>query len=261
MDEISLTALLTLTAAAFFAGWIDAVVGGGGLVQLPALMVVLPHAAPVHLLATNKFASACGTLASAATYVRRVRPDPATAIPLVVGALTGSTAGALLASSIPKSAFSPLVLAVLVLVGAYTLWKPSLGTVQSLRHRGMRHASGAGAIGLAVGTWDGALGPGTGSFFVFLLAGVLGYAFLQATALAKLANLATNLAALAVFVPQGAVLWQVAVPMGVANVVGGYLGARTAVARGHGFVRVVLISVLAAFILKIGGDVWAQFFG
>ncbi|WP_116113059.1 sulfite exporter TauE/SafE family protein [Austwickia chelonae] len=261
MDEISLTVLLSLTAAAFFAGWIDAVVGGGGLVQLPALMVALPQAAPVYLLATNKFSSACGTIASAATYVRRVRPDPAAAIPLVICAFIGSTVGAMLASMIPKSAFSPLVLAVLLSVGAYTLWKPSLGSVEALRHRGLRHASGAGAIGVAVGIWDGALGPGTGSFFVFLLVGVLGYAFLNATALAKLANLATNLAALVVFIPQNAVLWQVALPMGLANVVGGYLGARAAVSRGHAFVRAVFIVVLAAFILKIGADVWQQFFG
>ncbi len=259
VDEVSALTLLALVAASFLAGWVDAVVGGGGLVQLPALVVAFPHAVPVQLLATNKLASACGTAASATTYLRRVRPDLRTAAPLVAGAFAGSTGGAFLASHLPKASFNPLILAVLIGVGAYTLLRPTMGRVEALRHTGRRHLAGAAAIGLGVGVWDGALGPGTGSFFVFLLVGALGYAFLQASALAKLANLATNLAALCVFIPAGAVSWRVALPMGAANVLGGYLGARTAVARGHGFIRVVFIVVLSGFIAKIGYDVARQF--
>ena len=112
----------------------------------------------------------------------------------MVGALAGSAGGAVLASRIPKEAFNPLILAVLIGVGAYTLLRPGLGREEALRHTGTRHTVGAAAIGLGVGVWDGALGPGTGSFFVFLLVGVLGFAFLQGTALAKLGNLATNVA-------------------------------------------------------------------
>ncbi|MBW3084472.1 putative membrane transporter protein YfcA [Austwickia sp. TVS 96-490-7B] len=248
-----------LVTAAFFAGWVDAVVGGGGLVQLPALVVAFPQAAPVLLLATNKFSSFCGTTASALTYLRRVRPDMRTATPLVIGAFAGAAGGAFIASWIPRAALNPLVLLVVILVGGYTVFRPTLGQVEQLRHQGRDLVVRAVAIGLLVGVWDGALGPGTGSFFVFLIVGILGYAFLQASALAKGANFATNVAALLVFVPQGAVWWQVAIPMGLANVLGGYLGARTAVSRGHGFIRMVLVFVMAAFVVKIGLDTARQF--
>jgi uncharacterized membrane protein YfcA len=259
VDEASLVTMAILIAAAFLAGYVDAVVGGGGLIQLPAFVVAFPHAVPVQLLATNKLASVCGTAVSSATYLRRVKPDLRTALPLVLGALAGSAAGAVIAAHIPKAAFNPLILAVLIGVGAYTLLKPSLGQVQALRHTGRRHTAGAAAIGLGVGVWDGALGPGTGSFFVFLLVGVLGFAFLEGTALAKLGNLATNIAALVVFVAGGAVVWKIGLPMGLANAAGGYLGARTAVARGHGFIRAVFILVVSAFIVKIGYDVLRQY--
>lgn len=258
VDDLSSLSLIALLLSSLFAGWIDAVVGGGGLVQIPALMVAFPHAAPVQILAVNKLASACGTATSAATYLRKVRPDLRTAAPLVTAAFTGSVGGAFIASHISKESFNPLILAVLLGVGSYTLFKPSMGQVEALRHTGGRHLLGAASIGLAVGLWDGALGPGTGSFFVFLLVGLLGYAFLQASALAKLANLATNIAALMVFIPQGAVSWQIALPMGAANLLGGYLGARTAVARGHGFVRTVFVLVVGAFTVKIGIEVLRQ---
>lgn len=259
VDEASLATLAMLVGAAFLAGYVDAVVGGGGLIQLPALVVVFPHAVPVQLLATNKVASVCGTAVSSGTYLRRVRPDLRTAAPLICGAFAGSVVGAVIAGHIPRAAFNPLILAVLVGVGAYTLRKPSLGQIQQLRHTGRRHLAGAAVIGCGVGVWDGALGPGTGSFFVFLLVGVLGYAFLEGTALAKLGNLATNIAALVVFVAGGAVVWTIGIPMGAANALGGYLGARTAVARGHGFIRAVFIVVVSAFIVKIGYDVLSQY--
>jgi hypothetical protein len=109
--------------------------------------------------------------------------------------------------------------------------------------------------GAVIGFYDGALGPGTGSFFVFTLVGLLGYNFLEASAKARMANWATNVAALCVFVPQGAVLWKIGLVMGACNLLGGYVGARTAVAKGAGFVRVVFVVVVGAFILKIGSDV------
>lgn len=254
MSEFAPHVAALLVLAAFTAGWVDAVVGGGGLIQLPALLVAFPQAAPVQLLATNKLASICGTSTSAMTYARRIRPDPATAIPLALAAFAGSLLGAVVASWLPKALFDPIILVVLVAVGAYTLLKPSLGAVTALRHTGRGHLLVAVGIGAVIGCYDGALGPGTGSFFVFALVGLSGYAFLEASAKAKIANFATNLAALAVFVPQGAVAWHIGLLMGAANVVGGYLGARTAVARGHAFVRVVFVLVVGAFVVKIGGD-------
>lgn len=254
MGDLSLWTVVALVAASFLAGWVDAVVGGGGLIQLPALLLGLPGATPAQLLATNKLASICGTSTSALTFYTRVRPDLRTAVPLAIAAFAGSAAGAVVATHIPRSAFNPIILVALVAVGAYTLLKPSLGAATALRFRGRRHLAAALGTGAAIGFYDGALGPGTGSFFVFALVGLMGYAFLEASAKAKIANFATNLAALAVFVPHGAVLWGIGIPMGLANVAGGYLGARTAVARGSGFVRVVFIVVVSGFIVRIGGQ-------
>ncbi len=251
----SLTVLALLALAALFAGFVDAVVGGGGLVQLPALVLGLPGASPVQVLATNKLASICGTSVSSVTYYRRVRPHAGTFLPLMGFAFLGSLLGALLASRIPSEAFAPIVLFVLVLVGTYVLFKPDLGDVTKLRFAGRRHTAIAMAAGFVIGAYDGALGPGTGSFFVFSLVGFLGYSFLEASAKARMANWATNLAALCIFIPQDAVLWKTGLVMGVANLVGGYLGARTAVARGAKFVRVFFIVVVSGFIVRIGGEV------
>ncbi|KQY64909.1 MULTISPECIES: sulfite exporter TauE/SafE family protein [unclassified Nocardioides] len=255
MPEPTLTVISLLVLAALAAGFVDAVVGGGGLIQLPALVIGLPGAAPVHILATNKLASICGTTVSSATFYRRIKPDPKTFLPLMLAAFAGAMGGALVATLIPKSAFNPIILAVLILVGAYVLLKPEAGELTELRFSGHRHTILAALTGLAIGFYDGALGPGTGSFFVFTLVGLLGYNFLEASAKAKLANWATNLASLVIFIPQGAVMWKIGLFMGVANLVGGYLGARVAVHKGAGFVRVFFVVVVSAFIVKIGGDV------
>ena len=255
MGDPSTTVMVLLGLAGLMAGFVDAVVGGGGLVQLPALLLAFPGAAPVQVLATNKLASICGTSVSSATFYRRVRPDPRTFLPLMLLALLGSVVGALVASHLPRSAFDPIVLVVLVLVGGYVLVSPQVGTTSVLRFSGHRHTAAAMLTGLGIGFYDGAIGPGTGSFFVFTLVGLLGYSFLEASAKAKLANWATNLGALLVFVPQGAVMWKVGLLVGVANLLGGYLGARTAVARGSRFVRVFFIVVVSAFIVRIGGQV------
>ncbi len=254
MEDPTLTVLLLLGLAALTAGFVDAVVGGGGLIQLPALLLGLPGASPVQILATNKLASICGTTVSSATYYSRIKPDPRTFLPLMALAFVGSALGALVAFLIPVEAFDPIVLVVLVVVGGYVVLKPNLGEATSLRFSGHRHSAAAMLTGFAVGFYDGALGPGTGSFFVFILVGLLGYSFLEASAKARLANWATNLAALCVFVPQGVVLWKVGLVLGACNVVGAYLGARTAVSRGASFVRVFFILIVSAFVLRIGGD-------
>ncbi len=255
MADPTTDVLLLLVLAALAAGFVDAVVGGGGLIQLPALVVGLPGASPVQLLATNKIASVCGTTASSATYYRRVKPDPRTFLPLMASAFLGSVGGALLASQVPRSAFDPVVLVAMVVVGGVVLRRPQLGGETALRFHPRHHLLAAVGTGLAVGFYDGILGPGTGSFFVIALVGVLGYSFLEASAKARLANWATNIAALAVFVPQGAVLWKVGLLMGAGNVLGAWVGARTAVRRGTGFVRVFFVVVVGAFIVRIGGDV------
>jgi uncharacterized membrane protein YfcA len=188
------------------------------------------------------------------TFFRRVAVDLRTALPMAAVAYVGAIGGAVIGLNIPKAAFNPIILVLLVVVGAYTLLKPDLGREAIRRFHGHRHVALAMLTGFAIGVYDGALGPGTGSFLVFALVGLLGYTFLEASAKAKITNLATNLGALTVFVPLGHVVWKVGLVMAVANIAGGYLGARTAVAKGSGFVRAVFVVIVSAFIVRIGGS-------
>lgn len=254
MIELDTLTVVLLLLAALTAGWTDAVVGGGGLVQLPALLLV-PGISPVQALATNKLASIMGTSVSAATYYRRVGPDLTTAGPMAVAALLGAIGGAALAARIPADLFTPIILVVLVGVAVYTVARPSLGRTTELRWEGNGHRWAAAGIGLVLGAYDGLLGPGTGTFLVISLVSVLGYAFLPASAIAKIANFATNAGALIFFVPYGAVIWGLGLAMGVANLVGAYVGARMAVAKGSAFVRVVFVVVVGALICTLGYDV------
>lgn len=255
MHGIEVHSVALLVLAAFAAGFVDAIAGGGGLIQLPALLLWLPGASPLQVLATNKLSSFCGTSVSAATYYRRIRPDPKTFGPLMATAFAGSALGALVARHLPREAFEPMVLVVLLVVGAWVLLRPTLGAQTALRFHGRRHTAWAMLGGFVVGCYDGVMGPGTGSFFLVVLAGGLGYSFLDASAKARLANWATNLAALCVFVPAGGVLWAAAIPMGLANVAGGYLGARLAIRKGSRWVRAFLLVVIAGFVVRLGAQV------
>jgi uncharacterized protein len=254
-DLPSARVVVILAVAALVAGYLDAVVGGGGLIQLPMLLLVLPSAAPVQILATNKLSSICGTSVSAVTYGRRVRPELRTAAPLAALALAGSVGGAFAAKLVSAQAFRVIVLAALVVVATTTFLRPALGLEAAPRFHGHRHLLAAGGCGLAIGWYDGAIGPGTGTFLVFTLVGLLGMDFLRASAAAKIGNVATNLGALLVFIPQGAPLWRLGLVMGASNLVGGFLGARTALARGSAFIRVVFLVVAVALIARLAVQV------
>ena len=260
--ELGALTISLLLLAAFAAGWVDAVVGGGGLIQLPALLIGLPDTTPpADILGTNKVSSVWGTAISSITYAVRVRPDWRTIIPLVLASAAGSALGAQLAHFLPKELFTPIVLVALVGVGIYTWRRPELGLVSARKHDGGAHYGRTAVIGLGVGAYDGFLGPGTGSFFVILLVGVLGYGFLEASAKAKIANLVTNLSAIAVFAASGSILWVLGLAMGAANLVGGLLGARTAISRGNAFIRRVFLVVLAGLVLRLSYDLVRQLTG
>ena len=260
--ELSVWVVILLVGAAFVAGWVDAVVGGGGLIQLPALLIGLPASTPpAEILGTNKVSSVWGTATSSITYALRLKPDWRTVLPLVVAAGTGSALGAQAAKFLPREYFTPIVLVALVGVGIYTWRKPELGLVSQRKHVGGPHYLRTVGIGLGVGAYDGILGPGTGSFFVIALVAFLGYGFLEASAKAKIANLFTNLSAIVVFGAHGSVLWKLGLLMGSANLVGGFLGARTAMRHGNGFVRTVFLVVIAALVLKLGYDTVRQLTG
>ena len=254
LASLGLLTVVLLLLAAFAAGWIDAVVGGGGLVQLPVLLLV-PGMDPVQALATNKLAGAMGTATSAATYYRRVHPPLRTALPTALVAALGAAGGALSAAAVPDGVLTPVILVALVVVGLWTLLRPQLGQDTALRFAGHRHTAVAALVGAVIGFYDGIAGPGTGAFLVFALVGLLGYAFLTASATAKIVNLATNVGALVVFALHGSVLWGLGLAMGAANLAGGYLGARTAVSAGSGFVRAVFLTVVAVLVARLGWQV------
>ena len=256
---VSVWVLAALVLAAFVAGWVDSVVGGGGLIQLPALVIGLPaDASTPEILGTNKLSSVAGTLMATATYLRRIRVPVAMVAPLVVAAFAGSAAGSSVARFIPKELLTPLVLVAVVAVGAYTWLKPSLGRVHEERHSGWSRAWRSALIGVAVGFYDGILGPGTGSFFVIAIVAFLGFGFLQGTVAAKIANLTTNLASILVFGVHGEVLWILGGCMALANLTGGFLGARMAMNRGNEFIRTVFLAVIAILAVRLAWDTAAQ---
>lgn len=260
LEQLTWGVLVLIVVAAFGAGWIDAVVGGGGLLQLPALLLI-PGILPVQALATNKLAGVFGTTTSAVTYYRRARPDLRTAIPMALIALAGSFGGAAVAILLPASAFKPIIVIALLAVAIFTFFRPELGAATKLRYQGRRHHITAGVIGVVIGFYDGLIGPGTGTFLVITLVALLGYDFLQSSAKAKIVNLATNLGALLLFIPHGAVLWAFGAILAVANVAGSYLGSRMAIARGSKFIRVVFLLVVIGLIGKLGVDVWNENLG
>nr|WP_231366156.1 TSUP family transporter [Zhihengliuella flava] len=258
LEAIQLGTLLLIIVVGFAAGWVDAVVGGGGLVQLPALLLV-PGITPVQALATNKMGSIFGTTTSAVTYYRRVHPDLRTAIPMALIALAGSFGGAMIAAVLPAEVIKPVIVAALVAVAIFTAVKPTVGELTQLRHSGRRHHAVAALIGLIIGFYDGLLGPGTGSFLIIALVVFLGYNFLESSAKAKLVNMATNLGALAFFLPSGHLLWGLGLVLGLANMVGGYVGARMAISKGSKFIRVIFLIVVTVLIARLGYDVVADF--
>ncbi|MBO0981732.1 TSUP family transporter [Microbacterium sp. SD291] len=257
LEQLTGGMLILVVLAAFGAGWIDAVVGGGGLLQLPVLLLI-PGITPVQALATNKLGSVFGTATSSVTYYRRVKPDIRTALPMAAIALLGSFGGAAVATVLPAAAFKPIIVVALLAVALFTAFRPQMGAATQLRFTGHKHHIAAGAAGLGIGFYDGMIGPGTGTFLVITLVALMGYDFLQASAKAKIVNFATNAGALILFIPHGAVLWLLGLILGAANFAGSYLGSRMAIARGSTFIRVVFLVIVIALIGKLGIDVWNE---
>jgi len=246
--------LLIVAAASGLAGFVDAVVGGGGLVLVPALFATYPTAVPATLFGTNKGGAIWGTAWAAVQFARRVTLARVTMAWGMAGALAGSFFGAWAVTLVDAKPLKQALPFVLLAILLYTVAKKQLGRDHTPRMTGRAEAVAAGVIGLGIGFYDGFFGPGTGSFFVFLFVRVLGYDFLHASAAAKRLNTATNFAALVLFAWTGHIWWHVAAVLALANVAGSLLGTRLALARGAGFVRVVFIVVVSALILKTAWD-------
>lgn len=248
-----------LLAAAAFAGFVDAVAGGGGLVQVPALFAALPGESPATLFGTNKIASIFGTTNAARRYVREVDLAWAIAIPAALAAFVFSFAGAATVAWLPKEVVRPLVLWLLVGVAVYTLFKPDFGRTRTVaRVVPTQQLAAAVVAGALLGFYDGFFGPGAGSFMIFAFVRLFGMDFLHASATAKIVNAATNAGALLLFAPQGHVLWALGLGMAVCNIVGAQLGSKLAIRHGSGFVRRVFLVMTMLLIAKIGWDTFLR---
>lgn len=250
--------ILIVSLASLLAGFVDSIVGGGGLILVPALFATFPSSHPATLFGTNKGASVWGTAFATWQFSRRVEMRWAALLPAAGAGFLASFAGAWLVTVVSPDYLRKILPFVLLVVLVYTLFKKELGRHHTPRFTGTKEAWVAAGIGAAIGFYDGFFGPGTGSFLVFLFVRLLGYDFLSASASAKLINTATNVAALILFTAKGHVWWHFVAAMAVANVVGSLLGTRMALKHGTGFVRVVFILVVSALILKTGYDAFVR---
>ena len=251
---IDTSLLVVISFAALFAGFIDSVVGGGGLIQIPALFTALPREVPATLFGTNKIASIFGTANAAWRYAARVRMPWRTTLPAAAAAFVFSYIGAMSVAWLPRDLLRPLILILLVGSAAYTFWHKDFGAIHRPTLGGRGELAYALILGGAIGFYDGFFGPGTGSFLIFLFVRFFGFDFLHASAAAKVVNVATNLAAILFFVPNGFYLPLVALLMAVCNILGSIIGTYLALRHGSGFVRKVFLIVVCALIVKFAWD-------
>jgi len=255
---VSFASIGFMLVAALCAGFVDAIAGGGGLIQLPALLIGLPQSSVVQVLGTNKLSSFFGTTAAAIMYRRRVKPDLRFTLAMALPAFAGSMSGALLAANIPTHALRPIVLVLLIAVAVFTWSRPTLGEIELLRHTSQRRMFIAVVAGASIGFYDGIFGPGTGTFLMLVLVALLGFAFLTASSIAKVVNVSTNLGAIVVFGLHGVILWRLGLVLALANVTGGMLGAHVAIRGGSALVRRVFLLVTVMLIVKVGVDTFSR---
>lgn len=259
LTEANLLPLVLLCVAAFAAGFVDSIAGGGGLIQLPALMLILPSYPLAMLFGTNKMASIFGTGTAVLKYSSRLSLPWKVMLPTAAAALIGSGGGAIVASSIPNDTLRPIAILLLISASGYILWKRDLGSVEKPEPPFRVQITIGILSGLLIGFYDGVFGPGTGSFLIFVFVSFLGMSFLRATASAKIINFATNFAAIIVFLKGGNVLFQYALPMAFFNMAGGYTGSHMAMLRGNKFVNNFFLFSVGLVVVKLLWDMISSF--
>ena len=252
--------LIIVSLASFFAGTVDAIVGGGGLILLPALFAAFPTQHHANLLGVNKATSIWGTAAASLQYTKRVHLSWSTLGPALLACWGASALGAWAVTGISTQGLRLALPWVLTGLLGYTLMRKDLGKQHLPRCNPQQERWVLLFIGIGIGFYDGFFGPGTGSFLIFLMVRLLGYDFLNASAAAKLLNLASNFAAVSLFAWLGHIAWSIVMFTAVANVLGSLLGTRLALRHGAGFVRGVFIWVVLALILKTGYDAYRPLF-
>jgi hypothetical protein len=248
--------LYVLCAFAFLAGFIDSIVGGGGLVQIPAFFVLYPHLSVPNVIGTNRLASTVGTAVAALNYARSVKIPWKTVLYAGVAAGICSYLGVTLQSRLPASVLKPIILLLIVGIALYTFKKKDLGHVERLKVAPEKLAWWAAGIGAVLGFYNGFIGPGTGSMLVFGFVSIIGYNFLTASAISKIINVIADVSSLIFLLMNKYVLFHLALPMMVCNVAGSYLGSQMAMLRGNGFIRKVFLVVVAGIVLRFAWDIF-----
>lgn len=250
------TALIVLCFAAFAAGFTDAIVGGGGLVQTPAALVALPLLPVSTVIGTVKIPAFSGTLLASLQYIQKVQVKWKLTLIMTVLAFISAMAGSYLLTKVNNHFIKPLLLVVLVLVALYTYSKKNFGIHTQKNHSFNQQLIYSASASTVLGFYDGFVGPGTGSFLVLAFITLLGFDFLKASAHAKLVNLATNFGSILFFAGSGRIIFSIAIPMAVCNALGGSIGARLAIAKGNKFIRVFFLVIVIATILRFAYDVF-----
>lgn len=240
--------------AAFSAGFIDAIVGGGGLILIPGLLILYPTVPIPTLFGTNKLASMAGTTSAVFRYAKEVKINWGTLLPGAGAAFIAAYFGARAADQINPEILKPMVVAILIMVAIYTFVKKDLGSLHAPKLSIAREFCYGILAGGIIGFYDGLVGPGTGSFLVLVFIVIYGFNFIGASASAKIVNLATNGAAFIYFASSDNVIYEIGIPMALANVAGATLGAGLAVRKGSAFVRRIFLIVLLVLISKLVFD-------
>lgn len=255
MDPLVLPLLCLFS---FIAGFIDAVVGGGGLIQLPAILILMPGAPFPTLLGTNKLASMFGTSIAVYRYTRHVAVDWSTVLPATLAAFVFAFLGSRSVNLLNPAVLRPLILVLLIVVAIYVFLVKELGLIHAPKH-GAQKARWLGIlIGSVLGFYDGFFGPGMGSFLIFAFVGIFGFDFLSASASAKAVNLATNVASVIYFAATDQIFYAIGLAMAACNIVGALLGTRLAIAKGSRFVRVFFLLIVTALIAKLAHTMWSN---
>lgn len=250
--------LTFLCLAAFVAGFIDSIVGGGGFVQVPAFFILYPQLSVPYVIGTNRVASAVGTSVAAWNYWRQVKVPWKTVLFAGAGAGVASYLGATVQSMIPSEVLKPIILGIIVVIAIYTYRNKTLGHTEDIKVPPEKVHFYALGIGIVMGFYNGLIGPGTGSLLVFAFVGIIGYNFLSASAISKIINVVADVSSLTFFFAHKYILFHLALPMMLCNMTGSYLGSQMAMLRGNTFIRKVFLIVIAATIARFAWDVFMK---
>ena len=250
--------IVLLCTASFVAGFIDAIVGGGGLIQTPAAFILMPAQNVATIIGTLKVPALSGTSVATYQYLKKTTVNWKLFGVMAIVSFMFAYLGSSLLNVMKSDFMKPLLFVILVLLLVYTYFKKDFGQFQVDKLTQKQIYIYAITICVFIGFYDGFIGPGTGSLLIMAFIAILGFDFLQANIYAKLVNLATNIGSITLFVIKGKIIWSVAIPMAVCNATGAWLGARLAISKGNGFIRIFFLIIVGIALLRFGYDVFIK---